>query len=179
MQHPELISILQASFDAGILVNESGKVEFLNKEAQEFIGIRDESPKNLAIHECLSFLDSTNDNPKSWKNIKRILGDMFSVACKQKDSVCCEARLAIIGKHTLLFLRPSQDNVAARIVEESAASKALVNSILDAALDPLFQVDEKGVIQMVNKAATTQVWVDTRRIHWKIHQHDCRRRACQ
>jgi len=155
MQRPELISVLQASFDAGILVNESGKIEFLNKKAQEFIDIRDESPKNLAIHECLSFLDGTN--PKSWKNVQRISGDTFSVVvCKQNYSVCCEARLAIIESDTLLFLRPLQDNSAARMVEESMPSQALVESILNAALDPLFQVNEHGVIQMVITAATSQ-----------------------
>jgi PAS domain S-box-containing protein len=34
--------------------------------------------------------------------------------------------------------------------------RKLVTGIIDASLDPLFQVNEKGIIQLVNKAATTQ-----------------------
>ena len=43
-----------------------------------------------------------------------------------------------------------------RLVSKMKQERNLVQSILNATLDPLFQINEHGIIQLVNKAATTQ-----------------------
>jgi len=149
MEHEQLISILKASFDAGLLIDESGSILYVNTAARDFLGIRD--PENLGVDEALVFMDKENSFI-SFQELKTTLlpEETFTVLCNREGQVMdktAEARVTHVGVDTLLFLHPQDSS--------SLASNVLAG-ILDAALDPLFQVNEHGIIQMVNTAATTQ-----------------------
>ena len=143
MQQTELISILKASFDATILVNERGNIEFLSKAAQEFFGIPDESPENLALDETLLFLDNETNVPTSLEELKRTSNKTFTVLCTRGDhetSISGDARLAIMNDSTILFVRPRD-------------SSDLAVSMVEASLDPVFVISPNGEINMVNSSA--------------------------
>jgi PAS domain-containing protein len=161
MQRTELVSILKASFEAGLLVDESGNVLFGNKAAQELFGIHLDSPTNLGIDQQVVFLH--NKTRVSWNEIQHVSTETISVICTSGDGrrFSSIAKLALLGTFALVYIRRDEvdetmslaSSMAERALEQE---QNLVAGIVDAALDPLFQINEKGVIKMVNKATTTQ-----------------------
>jgi PAS domain S-box-containing protein len=147
MKLQELVSILETSFDAGILVNESGNIHFLNSAALDFFGNPNESLQNIGINEALVFLNKETNTPLLWKEVKQSLNESITVIVKSKDdkdTLSGEARQTEIGEYTLLFIRPSSS---------SANNNNLAASMVEASLDPVFTISSDGIIQMVNSAA--------------------------
>jgi PAS domain S-box-containing protein len=154
MEKQQLISVLKASFEAGLLMNnESGNILYANMLAQELLFLGHQASET-AVENSLEFTDKYK-NSISWIKVKHLSPDVtFMVSCK--DGKCsAEARLASVGDYSLLFLSPQDQDVSANDASSMMASNVLA-SILDASLDPIFQVNEEGIIKRVNKAATTQ-----------------------
>lgn len=156
MELQQLISILKASFDAGLLIDDSGSIMYVNTAARAFLGMDLENNDLGNVDTLLAFHPGDNKDNKSfllWKDMKQTSEkETFLVVSKhEKNSKSAEARVAHVGEYTLLFCSP-QKELQSQIEKE----RNIIKGILDASLDPLFQTNEKGVIQRVNKAATAQ-----------------------
>lgn len=152
MERQQLISILKASFDAGLLIDDKGSILYVNAAAREFLVIDD--TENLGdVENVLAFFDNSIKMPFSWKCMKQVSEEeKFLAMSKQaENNKSAEARLSHLGEYTLLFCCPKKE-LEGQIEKE----RNIIKGILDASLDPLFQINEKGIIQIVNKAATFQ-----------------------
>jgi PAS domain S-box-containing protein len=144
--YEHLLPILDASFDAGLLLDtKNGSILHVNTGARDFLGIR--HPEHQLVTDALIFLEKQHHAPQSWDDLQSLQQSTISVVCKRDSVVSGEARLATVGMYYILWIRPQ---------EECKLTPHVLAGILEAALDPLFQVNEQGIIQMVNKAATTQ-----------------------
>lgn len=171
MEQQQLISILQASFDAGILIDESGRILFVNTAARNFLGTRidDQSAAAAAavnVEDVLVFyehINSDNDSSKkkknaavSWTELKNKADATFLAVCKTSSFLeskikSAEARLSHVGNYTLLFCSLQQE-LMGKIEKE----RSIIKGILDASLDPIFQINQQGIIHLVNTAAAAQ-----------------------
>ena len=103
MNLQELVSILKTSFDAGILINESGNIHFLNTAAQDLLGATNDSFQNLGMDEALVFLNKETNTPVLWKEVKDSLNESMTLIVKSKDgrdTVSGEGRQTEIGEYT-------------------------------------------------------------------------------
>ena len=171
--YQHLLPILDASFDAGLLLDtENGTILHVNTAARDFLGIR--HPEHLVVTTALALYignEEESSAPLSWDDVQSLHKMKFTVVCKGRTRVVAEslvvcsdgeARLAIVGAHSILWIRPQNE-------QECQLAPHVLAGILEAALDPLFQVNEQGIIQMVNQGCDPTIWMDTRRVSWKQH----------
>jgi PAS domain S-box-containing protein len=166
MDQQQLISILQASFDAGILIDESGSIQYLNTAARDFLSVDESAAAGDAasknVEDVLVFYEHISDEKDSskkknvaisWQELKDKADTTFLAVCKTSSFLesalkSAEARLSHVGNYTLLFCS-LQKELMGKIEKE----RNIIKGILDASLDPLFQINQEGTIQRVNKAA--------------------------
>jgi len=94
------------------------------------------------VTDALLFLENQNHAPQSWDDLQSLQQCTISVVCKQDLVISGEARLATRSvQHVLYSLDWSTQ-------EECKLTPHVLAGILEAALDPLFQVNAQGIIQM-------------------------------
>ena len=164
-----LMSMMDGAFDAAIMVNEEGKLVHMNAAAEglfEFVLKEDYRPHVLSIMS----LASPSFGDVVWSNIIGTLQPnappkKMTSPCYKKNGDKFEAQIKV----SRLEVKDSCDNCKTTIAiyvspvqaEERFDHMArymstllqMLTSIIETSLDPIFQVNEKGTIQMVNEAA--------------------------
>jgi len=159
-------SILDAALDPLFQVNEHGIIQTVNAAATTQFGWTKEEFIGSDISMIVGGKHHHNHDQYMERYLRtgeaRVMGTKRELPAKRKDGTEFTIQLSLVevkvenGNERLFcgFVHDltEQKALMGRIERE----KNLVSGIIDASLDPLFQVDESGIIQMVNDAATKQ-----------------------
>lgn len=187
-RYAHYVSILEASFDAGLLVGDdkSGSILHMNYQAKGLFGIPPESTHaSYFLREWIIFWCKSNDSDDNgeekrpsaeslrWSKVRELASQpdhpVQEFAISYKNANPEEADFFPASLKLSRVLDPDTNNKVWMIyLRENGGKKDTANSItptagnraakraldmLEAALDPVFQINEKGIILMVNQAA--------------------------
>jgi len=154
-------SILDASFHALFVINEQCIIQMVNAKScevfgwtnDEFIGknINMIMPDDMSTHHdeyVKHYLDT---------GVRKMIGTQREVTAKRKDGSTFTCRLGLSEtKESGLICGFIRDLTSEKAAEAAIAhEQQLLTKILDASFDALLVIDERGIIQKVNAAATT------------------------
>mmetsp|Transcript_23634 Transcript_23634/g.55014 ORF Transcript_23634/g.55014 Transcript_23634/m.55014 type:complete len:369 (+) Transcript_23634:101-1207(+) len=158
MASSSLISIADAAFEPAVLVNNDGDVLHINKAAESLLEF---ALKEGEKTEISSFCCFENEGaPVEWAKVTEELGagksQKWVGACTKKsgDTFDAEVRGSQIEGTLCFFFKPVENET--RFDHMTRYMSTLLNmltSIIETSLDPIFQINEEGVIQMVNESA--------------------------
>mmetsp|Transcript_5974 Transcript_5974/g.16732 ORF Transcript_5974/g.16732 Transcript_5974/m.16732 type:complete len:641 (-) Transcript_5974:1545-3467(-) len=158
-----LQTMIDSSFDAMFQINERGVIELVNKAALEVFGYDKESDfvgKNISM--IMNDQDAHHHNLYMSSYMKsgtsRVIGKKRRFTAVKKDGTKFPIQLGVKEAQTpsgeRFFCGFVQDNTREMEEEEKTTRhKQLTNGMINAAFDAIFQIDSKGIIQMVNQAA--------------------------
>eukprot|EP00978_Attheya_sp_CCMP212_P018869 scaffold52139_cov53-Attheya_sp.AAC.1 len=159
------VAMIDASFDAMLQIEEHGIIEMVNQAAidqfgwsyEEFIGHNISmicSVEHAVQHDryLRRYLETGE---------KRVMGKRRELMARRKDNSEFPIELGIsevkvVGGNKRLFCGFVRDLTRQKEDEQRLKeNERLTDGIVEAAFDPMFAIDEKGIIKKVNKAACT------------------------
>ena len=160
-----LKNIIDSSFEAGFLVSEEGKLMYMNGAAEGLLEFAVQEGEEPDISSLVTV--EGEKGAMSWKGVMEILQDeedthnMVGFCTKksgEKFDADIKANLVEMDqtKTTIIYVQPVEKET--RFDHMTRYMSTLLNmltSIIEASLDPIFQINEEGVIQMVNESAVT------------------------
>ena len=161
--NPALTKIVDSSFEAGFLVNEDGSLMHMNGAAEgllEFAIKQGEEPSMTSVVTV-----EGENGAMSWPEVMEVLqvedeSHRLMGYCTKKSGekfdADIKANLVEIDqvKTATIYVKPVETET--RFDHMTRYMSTLLNmltSIIDTSLDPIFQINEEGVIQMVNECA--------------------------
>ncbi len=161
IQQNLIMSILDASFDGLFVIDEQCTIRMVNSRSckvfgwtkEEFMGqnINMIMPPAIAeVHD--GFMENYLKT-----GFKKMIGTLREVTARRKDGTTFPCRLGLSEtKESGMFCGFIHDLTDEKAAEaEILAKKRLSEKIIDASFDSLFVINERGIIEMVNKTSTT------------------------
>jgi PAS domain S-box-containing protein len=166
-----LKALINGSFEPAILVSSEGKLVHMNSAAEgvfEFALREDHQPHVLSIIS----LELPSLGEAVWSNVIGLLQSnsapkKMSATCFKKngDKFQAQLKLSLIDMkevcHTCsqivaIHINPNQEEARFdHMTRYMSTLLQMLTSIIETCLDPIFQINEQGIIQMVNEAAVT------------------------
>lgn len=156
-----VLGILDASFHALFVINEACMIQMVNTKSSEVFGWSKEEfiGRNINMIMTHDIASQHNQYVETYlkTGIKHMIGTQREVTAKRKDGSTFPCQLGLAephGQSGLIcgFIRDLTAEKKAR--EEMKAEQQLLEKVLDASFDALFVINEKGIIEKVNKAST-------------------------
>ena len=159
--------IVDASFDAVFQINEEGVIQTVNQAACRVFGYPDSSDfvgNNISMIVGKAHADKHDMYLRRYIETgeAKVMGKQRELSARRRDGseFYIELSLAEIQTNAgdqRLFCGFVRDVTKSKRQQESLLKREQVTrGMIDSCLDPLFQIDSKGLIMMVNKAAVRQ-----------------------
>ena len=156
--------LVDASFDPMVAIDEEGAILMVNEATVRAFGYT----QSELLHKNISMLCGGDHGANHDKYMQRylatgetkIVGKVRKVPARRKDGSEFSVELGIKqvksadGIHKRMFVGYMKDmTMAEKHEQELLRKESLMQCMIDASFDPMFQCDEKGIIIMVNNAA--------------------------
>lgn len=155
-------AILDATFESGLLADESGALMHMNEAAESMFEFALKEGEKTEFSTILEIEGADGALPWStiMDDLKAAEGGvckmMGSATKKSGDKFDAEVQVALtpVGQ-IAFFVKPAEsENRFDHMTRYMSTLLNMLTSIIDTSLDPIFQINEEGVIQMINEAAT-------------------------
>lgn len=153
--------ILDASFHALFVINEQCIIQMVNAKSCEVFGWTNDEfiGKNINMIMPDDMSPRHDEYVKHYleTGVRKMIGTQREVTAKRKDGTTFTCRLGLSEtKESGLICGFIRDLTSEKAAEAAIAhEQQLLTKILDASFDALLVIDERGIIQKVNAAATT------------------------
>ncbi|KAL7467840.1 hypothetical protein ACHAXS_012113 [Conticribra weissflogii] len=153
--------ILDASFHALFVINEQCIIQMVNAKSCEVFGWTNDEfiGKNINMIMPDDISSHHDEYVKHYleTGVRKMIGTQREVTAKRKDGSTFTCRLGLSEtKESGLICGFIRDLTSEKAAEAAIAhEQQLLTKILDASFDALLVIDERGIIQKVNSAATT------------------------
>eukprot|EP00540_Astrosyne_radiata_P004844 CAMPEP_0116829982 /NCGR_PEP_ID=MMETSP0418-20121206/4513_1 /TAXON_ID=1158023 /ORGANISM="Astrosyne radiata, Strain 13vi08-1A" /LENGTH=268 /DNA_ID=CAMNT_0004459041 /DNA_START=492 /DNA_END=1296 /DNA_ORIENTATION=+ len=160
-----IVSILDAAFEAGLMVSADGHVLHMNSGAESLLEFALKNGEQMALTSFVAFEEE--GAPVSWDKVQETLASSPDGSSASLTSICtkksgetfdAEMRGSLTNVEdscvNIFFFKPV--DTESRFDHMTRYMSTLLNmltAIIETALDPIFQINEDGVIQMINEAA--------------------------
>ena len=155
-------AVLDATFEPGFLTDENGELLHMNESAESMFEFALKEGEKTQISSVLEIEGADGALPWSaitddLKAAERSVCQMVGSAIKKSgDKFSAEVQVALtpVGQ-VAFFIKPaeSDNNQFDHMTRYMSTLLNMLTSIIDTSLDPIFQINEVGVIQMINEAA--------------------------
>ena len=155
-------AVLDATFEPGFLTDENGELLHMNESAESMFEFALKEGEKTQISSVLEIEGADGALPWSaitddLKAAERSVCQMVGSAIKKSgDKFSAEVQVALtpVGQ-VAFFVKPaeSDNNQFDHMTRYMSTLLNMLTSIIDTSLDPIFQINEVGVIQMINEAA--------------------------
>ena len=158
--------LVDASFDPMFVIDEDGVILMVNEATIRTFGYS----YNELLHQSIGMVCGGAHGPSHGTYVKRylatgeskVMGKVRKLPARRKDGSEFPVELGVKeisssdGIHKRLFVGYMKDvTIHEQHEKELLHKESLMQSMINASFDPMFQVNEKGIILMVNNAAVS------------------------
>jgi PAS domain S-box-containing protein len=158
----KLNALIESSFDAMFIISEKGIIEHVNSAATRVFGYK----KKEFLNENISIICNDEDAKKHDKYMsrylttgeKRVIGKERELLARKKNGTTFPIQLGVsevvMDDGYRVFCGFVKDLSKRKLNQERIQRNAqLTNGLINSAFDPMFLIDQRGIIQITNQAA--------------------------